>query len=490
MHTRHLIAGAALALAANAASAQVSGLSGTLVVTNKSPSTATIIDVASGRALATLPTGRGPHEVVLSRDGRHAVVTDYSGQPGRTLTVIDVPALRVARTIDLGQYTRPHGIVFLPGDSLVAVTSEQTGNVVVVNVVSGTIVRAVPTQGQGSHMVGATGDGRRAYTGNMGSHTVSELDLRSGSFVRSWPVPNVPEAINVTPDGGQVWVGSNATGRVSVLDVATGNVRTAAEGLGWPYRVLFTPDTATVLLPDLRGEELRFVDRGSLRELGRIPFPGGGPQGITITPDGRYVFQSLSRQSRVAIIDPATRMVLAYLSAGNTPDGIAYTPRVVTAMPASEARPEDVASIDAIIASLYDVISGPAGQARDWKRFLSLFAPGARLVPTGRRPDGSHFMRTLTPEEYATQIGPQLERGGFFEREIGRRVDAFGGIAQVFSAYDSKRTQADPAPFARGINSIQLLNDGTRWWVVSIFWDSERPGNPIPSQYLRGGGAP
>lgn len=311
-----------------AASGQVPGLGGTLVVTNKTPSTATIIDVASGKILATLPTGNGPHEVVLSPDGGTAVVTDYSGQPGKTLTVIDVAARRVVRTIDLGEYRRPHGIVFLPGDSLVAVTSEASGHVVVVNIREGVVRRAVPTQQDGSHMVGVTADGVRAFTGNMGSNTVSELNLRTGAFVRMWEVPTTPEAINVTPGGEEVWVGSNGTGKVSVLLPATGQVTTAAEGFGWPYRVLFSPDGKTVLLPDLRGEVLRFVDRASRRETGRIEFPGGGPQGIVITPDGRYALESLSRQARVAIVDMATRAVVGYLAAGETPDGIAYTTRV------------------------------------------------------------------------------------------------------------------------------------------------------------------
>jgi DNA-binding beta-propeller fold protein YncE len=476
---------ATIALSATAAAAQVPGLSGTLIVTNKTPSTATIIDVASGRTLATLPTGRGPHEVVLSHSGRWAVITDYGGQPRRTLTVIDLNTLRVARTIDLGQYTAPHGIVFLPGDSLVAVTSETTGNVAIVNIHEGAVRRAVATQGQGSHMVGVTGDGAKAYTGNMGSHTVSELDLRTGQFVRSWTVPNVPEAINVTPDGKEVWVGSNATGRVSVIDVATGAITTAAEGLGWPYRVLYSPDNATVMLPDLRGETLRFVDRASKRELARITFAGGGPQGITVTPDGRYVLQSLSSQGRVAIVDATTRTVAGYLAAGNTPDGIAYTTRSLsTPLPPSTSRPSDVASVDAILAALYDVISGPAGQKRDWDRFRGLFAPGARLVPTGRRQDGTRVIRVISPEEYATTIGPQLEAGGFFEREIGRVTESFGNVTHAFSAYDSKRTLADPQPFARGINSIQLVHDGTRYWVLSIFWDSERPDMPIPPRYL------
>ena len=330
---RPAVAVAVLTLAAVAlperGRAQVAGLSGTLVVTNKAPGTATIIDVASGRTLATLPTGQGPHEVVMSGDGRVAVVTDYGGQGpgGNTLTIIDVPGLRVVRTIDLGQYRRPHGLVFLPGDSLVAVTSEATGNVVVVHVAAGAVRRAIPTQQNGSHMVAVVGDGSRLYTGNMGSGTVSELDGRTGAFIRTFDVPAQPEAINVTPDGAEVWVGSNATARVSVIDPRTGTVTTAAEGLGWPYRILFSPDRRLTFLPDLRNEELRFLDRASRRELGRLKFPNGGPQGITITPDGRYLLQSLSKQARVAIIDVSKRTVVGHLAAGETPDGIGYTAR-------------------------------------------------------------------------------------------------------------------------------------------------------------------
>ena len=317
---------------ATAMTAQVPGLSGTLVITNKGPATATIIDVASGRTLATLPTGQGPHEVVLSSDGRTAVVTDYGAQTGgKTLTVIDVPGLRVARTIDLGTYTRPHGIAYLPGDSLVAVTSETTGNVVIVSVPEGAVRRAIPTQHDGSHMVAATADGSLLYTGDIGSNTVSELNGRTGQYVRSFEVPAQPEAVNVTPDGAEVWVGSNATGKVSVVDPRTGAVTTAAEGLGWPYRILFSPDRRFTFLPDLRGETLRFLDRASRRELGRLTFAGGGPQGITITPDGRYLFQSLSRQGRVAIIDVTKREVVGHIATGETPDGVAYTARAVSA---------------------------------------------------------------------------------------------------------------------------------------------------------------
>ena len=154
------------------------------------------------------------------------------------------------------------------------------------------------------------------------------------------------------------------------------------------------------------------------------------------------------------------------------------------------ADPADVASIDAIIRAVYDVISGPAGQRRNWDRMRSLFVPGARLIPTGRRPDGTRRITVWTVDEYITTVGPGLERGGFFERELARRTERFGNIAHAFSTYDSRRAASDPQPFARGINSFQLWNDGARWWIVSIFWEGERPDNPIPTRYMQSDGPP
>lgn len=311
--------------------AQVPDRPGTLIVTNKAPATATFIDVATGRTLATLPTGHGPHEIVLSADGSTAVITDYGTgpQPGRTLTVLDVPNRRVARTIDLGEYRRPHGIAWLPGDSLVAVTVEASRAVLLVHVARGEVVRPVPTGQAGSHMVAVTADGTTAWTGDIGSNTVTELDLRTGQAIRHVDVPAQPEAINVTPDGSEVWVGSNGTGRISVLDSYTGAVTAAAEGFTWPYRIWFTPDTETVLLPDYTGDAVRFVARRSRRELGRLTFPQEGPQGIVVSPDGRTAFVSLSREARVVVLDIATRTVVGHVPAGETPDGVVFTPRVL-----------------------------------------------------------------------------------------------------------------------------------------------------------------
>ncbi len=310
--------------------ATVPGLSGTIIVTNKAPSTATIIDAASGRILKTLPTGTGPHEIVVTSHGRTAIVSDYGAQTaGRTLTIIDLTALQVARTVDLGTYRRPHGLVVLPGDSLVAVTSEASRHVVLVRIASGTIAKTIPTQHDGSHMVGVAADGVRAWTGDMRTNTISEFDLTAGTYKRSISVPATPEAINVTPDGGEIWVGSNATGTISVVDASTGTLSTAAEGFGWPYRVRFSPDATLVLMPDLRREELRFIDRATRTELQRLPLGGAGPQGITGALGGRVALLSLSTQGRVAVIDVATRRVVGAIAAGETPDGVVWIGRAI-----------------------------------------------------------------------------------------------------------------------------------------------------------------
>lgn len=149
------------------------------------------------------------------------------------------------------------------------------------------------------------------------------------------------------------------------------------------------------------------------------------------------------------------------------------------------ANPADVKSLDAILAAVYDVISGPAGKKRNWDRMRSLFIPGARLIPTGPRQSGSYGSRVLSVDEYIARAEPFFEKEGFYEKEATRRIEQFGEIAHVFSTYESRHSADDAKPFQRGINSFQLMNDGSRWWVVTIFWQGEDEKNPIPEKYLK-----
>lgn len=151
-----------------------------------------------------------------------------------------------------------------------------------------------------------------------------------------------------------------------------------------------------------------------------------------------------------------------------------------------EANPADASTLDAIMKAVYDVISGDAGKPRDWDRFRSLFHKDARLIPAGKNQQtGIVGARALTPEDYIKRSEPILLKEGFFEREIARRVETFGNITHVFSTYESRHSLADKTPFARGINSFQLLNDGKRWWVITIYWEGETRENPLPKKYLR-----
>ena len=165
-------------------------------------------------------------------------------------------------------------------------------------------------------------------------------------------------------------------------------------------------------------------------------------------------------------------------------------------MSKSEANPSDVSSIDAIITAAYDSISGPAGEKRNWDRERSLYYPGARLIPTARQVTGDEWQVTsenkiapqiLDIEGFIARVEPFFKENGFYEKEIARRTEQFGHIAHVWSTYESRHNADDPEPFMRGINSIQLFHDGSRWWIVTIYWQQESLVDPIPAKYVKAG---
>lgn len=147
-----------------------------------------------------------------------------------------------------------------------------------------------------------------------------------------------------------------------------------------------------------------------------------------------------------------------------------------------EAAPADVESVDAIVAAVYDVISGPAGP-RDWDRFRSLFRPEAKLIPIASS-EGGVFPMYWSPGEYAERATGWFNQRGFFEVEINRVEERFGPLVHLFSTYESYDAADAPEPFSRGINSIQVMHDGNRWWVVNIHWQAETDALPIPEKYL------
>jgi hypothetical protein len=150
---------------------------------------------------------------------------------------------------------------------------------------------------------------------------------------------------------------------------------------------------------------------------------------------------------------------------------------------APQAKPGDVDTIEHILSAVYDSISGPAGP-RDWNRFRSLFYTDARLIPSHRDAAGKISASSLTVEQYVEHGQAYFTKEGFFEVQVANRTEVWDHIAHVWSTYESRHAKGEK-PFARGINSFQLLNDGSRWWIITIYWEGEDPGHPLPEKYLK-----
>ena len=159
-----------------------------------------------------------------------------------------------------------------------------------------------------------------------------------------------------------------------------------------------------------------------------------------------------------------------------------------------QPRPSDVGSPEAILTAVYEVISGPRGRPRDWDRMRSLFLPDARLIPSKALPGSPNSASPntdatfFTIDDYIARSSPLMAADGFFEQSIHNEFQQYGNIVQIWSTYEGRHAPTDAAPFARGINSFQLLKDGERYWVVNIFWGAETPSTPIPAAYLSGSG--
>jgi YVTN family beta-propeller protein len=325
---------------------------GTLLVLNKSDDTVSLVDLATKDIRATLPTGDGPHEVAVSPDGRAAVVTNYgdSQRPGNSLTVIDVPAKKVVRTIDLGDYSRPHGIAWLQGDD-VAVTVEASKALLVVNASEGKVKHAIATDQVGSHMVAVSPKHRRAFTANIGSGSTTVVDLASNKRLTDVATGKGAEGIAVAPDGSEVWVTNRDADTVSVVDPATLRITATLEPGQIPIRVKFTPDGTRALISNARSGDVAVFDTVTKKLVGRIPMQAAGeqlprndsrpmvsqfgdgpvPVGILMPEPLSVAFVANTNADTVTVIDLDTLKIVGRLKAGREPDGLGYSTLVLAA---------------------------------------------------------------------------------------------------------------------------------------------------------------
>jgi YVTN family beta-propeller protein len=316
----------------------------TLVVLNKSEATASLIDIESGDVRATLPTDDGPHEAAVSPDGRIALVGNYGvrGAPGSTLTVIDLPSAKVIKTIDLGDYRKPHGLLWLPDGKRALVTAEGNRVLLEVDVSKGEVVNVYATNAEVSHMVEVALGGRRAFVANIGSGSVSVIGLDTGSLIRNLETGAGAEGITATVDGKEIWVTNRSADTVSVIDADSLKILKQIPCASFPIRAKATPDGKYVLVSCARTADIAVLDVATRSEVRRIPQDlsavdteerlfgdsfgeSSVPIGIVIHPDGKTAWVAHTNADVVAEIDLESWKIERLLSAGREPDGMAYS---------------------------------------------------------------------------------------------------------------------------------------------------------------------
>lgn len=296
-----------------------------LLILNKAEATLAIVDPSSGAVLGRVPTGDGPHEVVVSDDGRWAFTSNYgTGQaPGRSISMIDLAALKETRRIDISPLSRPHGLWFSGGK--LYFTAEADRKVARYDPAANRVDWQFETGQNATHMVALSRDGRTLVTTNIASDTVSIVDLASATAPAQTVVPvgRGPEGVDLTPDGRQIWVAHSRDGGVSVIDVASRKINhTIAAGTKRSNRLKITPDGRLALVSDLDAGELVVIDTASRVVVRRVPI-GRMAEGILI-PDNTQAFVAANGDDFVAVVDLQTWQITRRIEPGKGPDGLAW----------------------------------------------------------------------------------------------------------------------------------------------------------------------
>lgn len=309
-------------------------LTGSLLVANQKDDSAYLIRLRDGHVARRFQTGHGPHEAATSPSGKLGVISNYL-DPVPSLLVIDIAAGKPLRTIPLGEYSRPHGVLFVDEDHVIN-TSETTKKLVLTNVKTGKVERALDTGQPGSHMFVLGKGGKFAYSANIGSSSVSKINVATGKVVAEAPVGKGSEGIGISPDGKTVWTGNRGEGTVTAVDTETMKATGTASAPGLPYRVAFSPNGKWALIANPGLGTLDVFDAAKREKIngidaskGKVTFDAlGGPPaigGLAVHPGGRYVFCTVINAAAVAVVDLEKGEVVAKYEAATSPDGIAYS---------------------------------------------------------------------------------------------------------------------------------------------------------------------
>lgn len=306
----------------------------TLIVANKYEGTLSFIDLDSGEEVARPETGASPHEVALSPDGSRAVVVSYmeDGYIGRELNVFDVATATLIDTIDIDPHLAPHGIGWLGDSDAVIVTTEETRDVIRVEVTEGAVTGVAITDQIGSHLLALSPDTSIAYVTSRGSDTISVIETGSMTVLETVDADEGPEGVFVSPDGSELWVGNNRSETVNIFDTSDMSRLDTIDVGFLPIRVRFSPDGAVVAIADLRGDRVVIYDAASRQEIAAIDVGDVGaiaPASLLWAPDGSAVYAGAQDGARVVEIDSTSWTVTRVFDAGLGSDGLEISPVTV-----------------------------------------------------------------------------------------------------------------------------------------------------------------
>lgn len=304
-----------------------------LVTTNKGEASMSIIDPVTMKVTGKVAVGDGPHEVVLSADGRTAYVSNYGAQtPGSSISVIDIATAKELRRVDVSPLMRPHGL-HMVGPKLYF-SAETNRAIARYDTVANKMDWIMGTGQNGSHMVVVSPDQKKLYTANIGSDSVTAFNFTQTappgpSQIMQIPVGKQPEAIDLSPDGKEVWVGLNVDGMAEVVDLATAKSVAKIDIKGRPYRVRFTPDGKYVICTMVATNEILVIDAATRKEVRRMKLDNV-PLGVAFSADSKTLFLTAGRPNpaspgvdQVLKIDLGKMAIIGTATPGAAPDGIA-----------------------------------------------------------------------------------------------------------------------------------------------------------------------
>jgi YVTN family beta-propeller protein len=304
---------------------------GVLLVANKGDHTLGIIDPEAGKQVATVAEGGVTgHEVIASRDGRLAYVPIYGnsgvGQPGTdgsNLVVVDIASRKVVGNVDFGHGVRPHCPMIGPSDGLLYVTTELDKAITVIDPASMKIVGKIPTGRPESHMLAISRDGRYGYTANVGSGTVSVLDMTGRKTIDVISVAPVVQRIALSVDGRFVFTSDQTKPQLAVIDISTRKVKTWIPLPAPGYGAAATPDGKWLVIAMPGAKQVGAINLQTMKLDHAIDVPAS-PQEVLIRPDGAVAFVSCDRSQKVAEIRTSDWTVTRLIDAGAGVDGLAW----------------------------------------------------------------------------------------------------------------------------------------------------------------------